>query len=58
MTIYRSVLEKIDYELNHREELMKKEGINDDRLYYAYMVGRMEPIINWLLESENVTIAD
>lgn len=33
MTIHRSVLEEIDYELNHREELMKKEGINDYRLY-------------------------
>lgn len=56
MTIYRSVAELIKYELTHREEV--KERFNyDDETYFAYMTGRMTPIIDMILDKDS-TIAD
>lgn len=56
MTIYRSVVEDIEYELTHKEEI--KERFNyDDTLYYAHMTGRMRAIIEMILNKDS-TIAD
>lgn len=57
MTIYRSVLEEIDYDLKHRKEVIEKNDWSDIE-YYAYMTGRLSAINNWLLNNNTVTIAD
>ncbi len=55
MTIYKSTVEKILHELEHRDEVMVRLGINSD-MYYAYMVGRMQPILEALVNAENLKI--
>lgn len=55
MTIYKSTVEKILHELEHRDEVMARLGINSD-MYYAYMVGRMQPILEALVNAENLKI--
>ena len=57
MTIYRTVLEEIDYDLNHREEVKEKNNWSTLE-YYASMTGRLSAINNWLLNENTVTIAD
>lgn len=57
MTIYRSVLEEIDYDLKHRKEVIEKNDWSNIE-YYAYMTGRLSAINNWLLNNNTITIAD
>lgn len=56
MTIHRSIVEDIMYELTHREEV--KEHYNyDTQMYYAHMVGRMSVVIEMILDKDS-KIAD
>lgn len=56
MDICREVIEDIDYELRHREEI--KERYNyDNELYYAHMTGRLQAVVDWLLYNTS-NIAD
>ena len=55
MTIYKSVVKKILHELEHRDEVMAHLGINSD-MYYAYMVGRMQPILEALVKADEIKI--
>ena len=47
MTIYKTLLKELLYELEHRDEVMVKNAFTPD-MYYAYMTGRMGPVIRWL----------
>lgn len=55
MTIYKSLLKEILYELEHRDEIMVKKDLTPD-MYYAYMVGRMTPVIRWLITADKIII--
>lgn len=56
MTIYRSIVADIKYELEHKEEI--KERFNyDDTLYYAHMTGRMSAVMDMILDKDS-QIAD
>ena len=57
MTIYKMVLKEILYELEHRDELMAKKNLTPD-MYYAYMTGRMAPVIRWLITADKIIIED
>ena len=57
MTIYKTFLKEILYELEHRDEIMAKKNLTPD-MYYAYMTGRMSPIIKWLLTANKIIIED
>lgn len=53
MTIYKSLVRKIMYELKNRDEVMAKLNLSPD-MYYAYMVGRMEPILEAILNADEI----
>ena len=53
MVIYKSIVKKIIHELKNREEVMAKLNLTPD-MYYAYMVGRMEPILEAILNAEEI----
>ena len=53
MTIYKSTVADILYELNHRDEVMKAHNFKQDR-YYAYMCGRMEPILRMIMQANTI----
>ena len=53
MTIYKNTVADILYELNHRDEVMKANNF-DQSMYYAYMCGRMEPILNMLMKANTI----
>lgn len=55
MTIYKSVIREILHELENREEMMAKLDLTPD-MYYAYMVGRMTPILKSLVKAEYIQI--
>lgn len=55
MTIYKSLVKKILYELGHRDEVMARLGTDSD-MYYAYMVGRMQPILEALAKADKIEI--
>ena len=55
MTIYKTTVKKILHELEHRDEVMVHLGINSD-MYYAYMVGRMQPILEALVKADEIKI--
>ena len=55
MTIYKSVVKKILHELEHRDEVIARLGIDSD-MYYAYMVGRIQPILESLINAEEIKI--
>ena len=57
MTIYKNVLKEILYEIEHRDEIMVKKNLTPD-MYYAYMVGRMTPVIRWLITADKNIIED
>ncbi len=55
MTIYKSVIREILHELENRDEIMAKLDMNPD-MYYAYMVGRMAPILKSLSKADKIEI--
>lgn len=55
MTNYKSVIREILHELENRGELMAKLDLTPD-MYYAYMVGRMTPILKLLVKEEDIQI--
>ncbi len=55
MTIYKNVIGDILYELRHRDEVKAKFNFDTD-MYYAYMVGRMTPIMEALVKAEEIKI--
>lgn len=55
MTIYKSVIKEILHELENRDEVMAKLDMNPD-MYYAYMVGRMAPILKTLAKADKIEI--
>ena len=53
MTIYRSVVCDILNELAPSERIrIKKENDFDDEMYLCYMIGRMKPILEHIVESD------
>lgn len=57
MTIYKSLLKEILYEVEHRDEVMAKKNLSAD-MYYAYMTGRMAPVLRWILTANKIIIED
>lgn len=57
MTIYKSLLKEILYEVEHRNEVMAKKNLSTD-MYYAYMTGKMTPVLRWILTADKITIED
>ena len=55
MTIYKNVIGDILYELRHRDEVKAKFNFDTD-MYYAYMVGKMTPIMEALVKAEEIKI--
>ena len=55
MTIYKTVLKEILYEVEHRDEIMAKKNLTPD-MYYAYMVGRMTPVLRWIVTADKIEI--
>ena len=55
MTIYKNVLKEILYEIKHRDEVKARLNLDTD-MYYAYMVGRMTPILEALVKADDVKI--
>ena len=55
MVIYKTLLKEILYELEHRDEIMAKKSLTPD-MYYAYMVGRMEPVLRWIVKADKIEI--
>ena len=55
MTIYKSDIREILHELENREEMMAKLDLNPG-MYYAYMVGRMTPILKALVKADDIQI--
>lgn len=55
MPIYKNVLKEILYELKHRDEVKARLNLDTD-MYYAYMVGRMTPILEALVKADDVKI--
>lgn len=53
MTIYKGTIADILYELEHREKVMKDHNFDQD-MYYAYMCGRMEPILYMLMKANTI----
>ena len=53
MTIYKSIVSDILYELNHRDEVMKAHNFDTD-MFYAYMCGRTEPILNMITKANTI----
>lgn len=57
MTIYKSLLKEILYEIEHRNEIMAKKNLTPD-MYYAYMTGKMTPIVRWILTADKIIIEE
>ena len=57
MTIYKSLLKEILYEVEHRDEVMAKKNLSAD-MYYAYMTGKMTPVLRWILTADKIIIED
>ena len=57
MTIYKSLLKEILYEVEHRDEVMAKKNLTVD-MYYAYMTGKMTPVLRWILTADKIIIED
>ena len=57
MTIYKSLLKEILYEIEHRDETMAKKNLTPD-MYYAYMTGKMTPVIRWILTADKIIIEE
>lgn len=55
MIIYKSVIREILHELEDRAEVMAKLELTPDT-YYAYMVGRMTPILKLLVKADDIQI--
>ena len=55
MTIYKTLLKEILYEVEHRDEIMAKKNFTSD-MYYAYMVGRMTPVLRWIVTADKIEI--
>ena len=53
MIIYKSTVADILYELHHRDKVMKAHNFDQD-MYYAYMCGRMEPILNMIMNANTI----
>ena len=54
MSVYKEVVEDILYELRHKDEMMARLNLNDDRMYYVYMTGRMTPILEAIVKSDKI----
>ena len=48
--MYHDILIEILYELEHRDEIMAKKGFSIE-MYYAYMTGRMDPVLKWAIKA-------
>ena len=57
MTIYKSLLKEILYEIEHRDEIMAKKNLTPD-MYYAYMTGKMTPVIRWIITADKIIIEE
>ena len=57
MTIYKSLLKEILYEIEHRDEIMAKKNLTPD-MYYAYMTGKMTPVVRWILTADKIIIEE
>lgn len=57
MTIYKSLLKEILYEVEHRNEVMAKKNLSVD-MYYAYMTGKMTTVLRWLLTADKITLEE
>lgn len=57
MTIYKSLLKEILYEIEHRDEIMAKKNLTTD-MYYAYMTGKMTPVIRWIITADKIIIEE
>ena len=57
MTIYKSLLKEILYEIEHRDEIMAKRNLTPD-MYYAYMTGKMTPVVRWILTADKIIIEE
>lgn len=57
MTIYKSLLKEILYEVEHRDEIMAKKNLTCD-MYYAYMTGKMTPVLRWILTADKIIIEE
>lgn len=53
MSVYKSVVEDILYELKHKEETKAKLQVSDE-MYYVYMTGRMTPILEAIVKSDKI----
>lgn len=53
MTIYKSTVADILYELSHRDKVMEQHNFDHD-MYYAYMCGRMEPILHMIMQANTI----
>ena len=54
MTVYKSVVVDILNELQHKEEMKAKLCLSEE-MYYVYMVGRMTPILEAIVKSNNIS---
>ena len=54
MTVYKSVVVDILNELQHKEEMKAKLSLSEE-MYYVYMVGRMTPILEAIVKSNNIS---
>lgn len=57
MVIYKSLLKEILYEIEHRDEIMAKKNLTC-YMYYAYMTGKMTPVIRWILTADKIIIEE
>ena len=57
MTIYRTVVESIIADMGIDKEMRMKELGYDEDMYNAYLLGRVKPILVWLME-DDIKIAD
>lgn len=53
MSVYKEVVENILYEFHHKEELKAKLNLSDE-MFYVYMTGRMTPILEAIVKSNNI----
>lgn len=53
MSVYKEVVKNILYELQHKEEMKAKLNLSDD-MFYVYMTGRMTPILEAIVKSNNI----
>ena len=57
MSVYKSVVEDILYELKHKEEMKAKLSLTNE-MYYGYMVGRMTPILEAIVKSNKINTSN